>query len=379
MVPVVQVVLFCITGFVVHHAGIFLHELGHIAAALLCGWKPLVLKVGAGRVRSSFRVGDLEFRWTAAPCSGFAQAFTANLRFFRLKRIVFALAGPVVTAGVIAGICVVLESEQGNLPSWLLAALQVSLLIEVGMLFFSVWPAWVNIDGHRVPNDMLQVYKSLIMSKREVGDEVSAHIFGAAMIFIERGENDRAKQLLEHFKDASENVCSVDLEVLWIHLLRTVGRKDEAQAIIQSVIDGRTEFKQSRAEALDALACLPLFYGHADLLEEGLRLIDRAIAESPDAITLKGTKGSLLIELGLVDEGFRLIEQVAAETKSQNDLAIVGYYRALAYAKRGDPGKAQEVLQNAFRQHPECIVRRRVAALVWDESAKAAEKVNVAK
>lgn len=374
MVAIVHTLLFCITCLVVHFAGIFLHELGHVAGAWLCGWKPFVLKVGSGPVRSSFRLGDLELRWTMAPYSGFAQAFTTSRRLFRLRKIIFVLAGPVVTGGVIAWLWWASAAVQIDSPSWLSAALQVSSFAQIGMLFFCVWPMWVTVDGDRLPNDMLQVCKALVMSGKDVGREIAANIGGAAAMFIERGEKDRAKLFLARFKDVTEEMRSVDLDCLWIHLLRAVGRKEEAQAIMRAVIDGGTESGQSRSEVLDGIDCLPLYYGYTDLLEEGLGLIEIAIAASPDVITLKGTQGALLIEMGRVDEGCRLVEKVAAETKSQNDIAIASYYRALAFAKSRDLQRAQEVLQKAFKEYPDCIVRKRVAALVWDEVAKPAEK-----
>lgn len=36
---------------------IFLHELGHLAAAWLIGWEPFVFRVGAGPRLAAFRLG----------------------------------------------------------------------------------------------------------------------------------------------------------------------------------------------------------------------------------------------------------------------------------------------------------------------------------
>ena len=55
----------------------------------------------------------------------------------------------------------------------------------------------------------------------------------------------------------------------------------------------------------------------------------------PERITLRGTKGSLLIENNEVEAGERMLEEVLARSQAENDQAICTWYLALAQKIEG--------------------------------------------
>ncbi len=71
---------------------------------------------------------------------------------------------------------------------------------------------------------------------------------------------------------------------------------------------------------------------------EALNAIERAILLQPDAITLLGTKDSLLVELKRETEAEPILTKVLSETTSDVDLSICSIYLGII-AKRQASGK----------------------------------------
>jgi hypothetical protein len=102
------------------------------------------------------------------------------------------------------------------------------------------------------------------------------------------------------------------------------------------------------------------------LRKRALDYIEEAIREDPSAITLKGTKGSLLVEEGKYGEGLQLLQEVMAHTTAENDRAVCSYYIALAMLETGRGEKGRELLEKAVQQYPVCAVRQQVTRRIMD-------------
>jgi tetratricopeptide (TPR) repeat protein len=146
---------------------------------------------------------------------------------------------------------------------------------------------------------------------------------------------------------------------LWIHALLLVGEKQRARAEIDSLLkDGLPS--ASRVDILDGIACISIYYGHMEMLEDSLRYIEEAIIAEPDAITLKGTKGSILVESGRIDDGIAMLEEVRNTSISPIDHAISEYYLALGHYRMGRHQDATKHLDAGISIAPQCIVRWKI-------------------
>jgi len=235
------------------------------------------------------------------------------------------------------------------------------------MLVGSLVPHWVKIDGTLVASDMLQVWQALRTKKEEARNRVLGMMISRAAVHLDRGEMERARELVAEICGHLEPQAVCGARMSWIYVLVSRGQTEEVAREKSAMIENWQSLKASRAEVLDGLACLPIYYGWPEMLDEGLEYIERALREAPGLITLKGTKSSLLIEKGELDEGLRLLEEVAESTASENDRAIIGYYRALAYLKKGDRTNARHLLREAAEKYPRCIVKARIEGIFWNE------------
>jgi len=146
----------------------------------------------------------------------------------------------------------------------------------------------------------------------------------------------------------------------WIHLFLVEGKRERAIQECRKMIDDINYCAGPRLRVLDSVACIPIFWDHPEMVAIAMEAMDKAMENEPNSITLMGTKGSLLIEDGKLDEGVHLLKEVQRQSKSENDLAISSYYVAYAAFKRGDTRIAKELLREAKEKYPKCIVASRI-------------------
>jgi hypothetical protein len=153
----------------------------------------------------------------------------------------------------------------------------------------------------------------------------------------------------------------------WICLLIALGKPELAREEQEVTLRGWSAFRDTRVEVLDCLACIPVNFGRKELLEDALRYIELALAEAPSQITLKGTKAALLIEADRLEEGSQLLEQVAVITESENDRAIITFYRVMVCLKKGDRRQARTLLREAGDKYPNHVLKPRFDRIYWND------------
>lgn len=359
------VIFGAILGF--HYVCIVAHELGHLIAAITMGWKPFVMKIGVGSSRTLMRFGDLHVQLGIRPSGGWVRATGQSLAWFRGQWLLFALAGPMMSLLAVWAIFALLALPSSRVPFSNLVrdSLLIAAILQIYILAWNLWPRDAVVDGMLIPTDGKQAWKSLFASREEIQAQFLAHAMIAATIFIERGEWKRVPPILERaYREAG--IKSLDMHCLWIHCLLHQSKHADVDTAINELLNGSGALGVSRTTILDGIACISVFHDFPDFIPQALACIDEAIALEPDTITLKGTKASLLVESGRLEEGLKLLEDVMKDTKSSNDCAICSYYTALVYRRLGNWEEGKKLLQEAEQKYPVCSVKKRVMRLFWE-------------
>jgi tetratricopeptide (TPR) repeat protein len=351
--------------------GIFLHECGHLLAALGAGWKPLVFRVGTGPRATVWKAGDFHVQLGAFPFGGLVHACAGSPFRFRSKWFLFAMAGPAATLGVAWWMWRLFNNASllEGIPDWAKVALPMVLLMQTIMFLNSLFPHNAKLDGIEYPSDGKQAWMSLTTRASEIPSKVFGHQIAKAEIYMARGETERAKEVV--IQAAAGGIIAdftpLTVRIVLIHWLLKFGRRAEADGEMEKVLAQTEELMVTRGHALDALACIPLFFGHQELSQQAMAYIEQAIEEEPQGISYRGTKGSLLVEAGQDQEGLAMLEEVLAETGSEHDRAICSYYIALAKCRLGDFNEARRLLLAATQKYPKCVVRSKVTKLFWND------------
>ena len=108
---------------------------------------------------------------------------------------------------------------------------------------------------------------------------------------------------------------------------------------------GRTIVKSSNAAfklaALDSLACLPIMDNLKSFLPAADEFSRESLEIQPQNLTLKGTRGAILVELGRIDEAEPLLNEVYTTSEADHDQRISAFYLGLIAKARGDRNRAR--------------------------------------
>lgn len=340
--------------------GMVVHEMGHFVACLPAGWKPLLINFGRNRSIPLLRFGGATFRLGLGSNGGYVIAVPKNRKHYRLKMAIFVAGGPAATAMLMTASFALAKTMDARGLDWQYSVPPMVFgAIQAWMLVTNLFPCRTKsaASGGQGSSDGLVLWH-LLTANTEWLDKSYAGFSHIAMIScLQDGKAEEAHAVFEQFRAQLRQPYG---EEVWGYILFSLGYREEARKEITARLSQPFESDEKKAEFLDLLACIPIYTSNTDILDEAFRYVEESLAVAPGRITSKGTKGSLLIEKGCVDEGIALLEEVLEKSEAKNDIATSQYYLALAYHKKGDSQRAREYLKQAQATYPDCNVHERV-------------------
>jgi hypothetical protein len=110
-------------------------------------------------------------------------------------------------------------------------------------------------------------------------------------------------------------------------------------------------------------------YGAHEFLAEADRYSQELLQIKPDEWTVKGTRGSILVEKGDIEGGMMMLMQVMEHDPSTFDRAISASFLALGELKKNDRELAIKWLRIANDLDPDCASARRVQSILDEQSS----------
>jgi len=111
--------------------------------------------------------------------------------------------------------------------------------------------------------------------------------------------------------------------------------------------------------AANNLAFTYILIGKRELLEQADYLSAIAFGSCPWEYAIKGTRGSVLVELGKLDEGIALLKDSFQKTDYAKGKASNAAYLAFAESRKGNRSKAEQYIEIAAKFDPECPLLQR--------------------
>ena len=118
--------------------------------------------------------------------------------------------------------------------------------------------------------------------------------------------------------------------------------------------------EELRPTVLNNIAWVNLFMGDADLLLEADLYSLEALQSMPDSPPFKGTRGSVLIELGNVEEGLPFVRAALAGNETPQFKALNLCYIAVEIENLGTATEAIQARSEAHKLDPDCILLEKV-------------------
>lgn len=352
--------LLWVVGLVVGYLMIAVHELGHAFAGRLMGIEIKAITIGHWRKLFTFRLRSTQVTVRAAPSSGYVSAKPTLKLYSGPRATVFLLAGVAAELGLVALVAWI--PPVGWIESlWdvVLAVVRLNIFCLGGFhMVMNLWPHDGLAGGARYPSDGKQLLNLWKNHRRLPAERAQFQRFAEVDRLRAEKRFPEARDLLVTL--AAEQPANLALQQTVGLLHCECGDIPRALTLWREILAKPGHSPQQLAELLDALSCLPIYYGRRDLLNEAEAWTREALRYVPGAITLKGTLSGILIELGRADEGVPLAREVIRRSDDAVDQAISHAYLAKASLARGDTAEAHRLLARAREIEPEHVVVKRI-------------------
>ncbi len=388
------------------HLRVLLHELGHLGAGGLLGLSPWTLRVGMGPVLSRGQThAGFQWEWRLRPGGGWGECLYSSEGAFRRERFCVVLGGPMADALLVTGGWLA-WSYLGR-PALLPPTPPGAAIIAADVLIFvTLAPALAGLVPHRVSvgdrvlhTDGWWLLKAFFLPADKIKGWMFAQGYARAQRLWGGDRKADALAIVEELRGRHPE-RTVTLLVFEGHLRRAIGDPARAATCFRQVLGedavmpaGRLRLrvdyasalaaagdvegarawcaeslthpssKEERVELLDGFASLPLLHeGTRALLPDASGWCAEALTLDPDRITLRGTHGSLLVELDRCEEAWPILQGVLAATGSGQDRGICAFYLALAARRLGRTEEGRAYREQALRDCAVPVLLRRLAA-----------------
>ncbi len=357
------------------HALILWHELGHLSCAAFLGCDLQKLQVGTGPIFFQGRFRGLLIEWRAWLGGGLVLAADDQERGWRGRHWLYVAGGPVATA--LGGALLAWWIMRHRLgPSWLgqthgVPDIVVSYLLGYSVLFwvFCMIPRKTRVGLVRAHTDGYQLLHTLRFSPEKVRSVIITTTMRRVEMLWEEGRREAAWERLRliltrypaeilllaaegHYlaeqgdfagaaasyqqRLQTEGLPEPVRNYLTARCFNALARANEPESARQCCAHALREVTSAqRVALLDALSTEVLSHELHGFLPEADGWSQEALALEPQTITLKGTRGAVLVELGRYEEGEAMLREVWAASASETDAAISAYYLGVMAKHRG--------------------------------------------
>lgn len=329
----------------VHHGGVWLgfiaemfvacwvlllvHELGHLLAGRLVGLRFFEVKLGVGRRMAARRSRSAVTEWSFWPVLGLVRSFTPRREIHWLRAAIFYLGGPLASLLMVAAAFWWRRTvEPAGPDQWSNSASQLALFLALGFLAISLWPATQIVHLGVVISDGALLLDLFRPSRGETALHIAYAKILHAHALRAHGWEDRAIALCDEVFSDSAFEDSWPMRRSLVVLASTIGFAEQTLPLVRKALLVPIDRAKEFAVFADSFASGVLFRYQPPCFEEALLLVRRASELCPELLTLKGTMGGLLFEMGERDEARPLLQACYDGNGSPADRGISAAYLA---------------------------------------------------
>lgn len=334
-----EIPVFLLVGFAVMHLVIGLHEVGHLVAGRVVGIEIVSFHIGSGPPTLRFRCGRMPIRWGLCPSYGFVRAAPSQRLSAPWSASVYILGG--ITAELVLVMCGYLVwrdrstwTELWELPLFRYGFSVGGLYLAWSMVF-GLSPKMCWVGGEMLPNDTLQFLNLWRNRKARIAKRPYLHDVAAYNELARSGDVGSADAFLAELLRRYPNEIDLRFASARLKAARRdpVGARNEMERLLAEL----PEKSPQRTQILDVLISMVLAEGRAEWLADADRWSFEALKLEPHSITLLGSRGSVLAELGRNQESRLLLAEVLDRTESDTDRVYSSTWRGSMHRMGGIP------------------------------------------
>jgi hypothetical protein len=339
------------------------HEIGHAVAGRLAGIRVFSIEIGKGRIVYEFLFGGIRWRIRCITFGGLTYSVPCTPDFFRLKRFVMVLGGPLANV-IILIISIKLLSLDEIIESTPFTGFVPMLLLALSnflLLPFSLWPHTIKTAAGNIPNDALNLWKTLRMTNDQIRETLAVrYLYEAEECRLQKHYPEASKWIADGLHHFPGNIL---LKISGANILSLRRKYSEALRAYALLVGRNKKHENLDSLLLNNIAYMYLLIGKPEFLVKADKCSRLALDRLPWVVYYKGTRGSVLVELCKYDEGLKLLHEAMRAHPEKSGQALNACYIGIAEARRGNLAESRNYFAVARKLDPGCVLLEREAAL----------------
>jgi tetratricopeptide (TPR) repeat protein len=334
-------------------AAVIIHEAGHLIAAKAVGGTPRRMVLGKGHELFRTKIFNIRVVINSIFLGGHAYASFEQLKALKLRYGAFILGGVLLNV-----ICALLMNEFFEMAFTdpmgdVVIAIPFTIFLANAIMVFNFIPYYTTIMGMKVPTDGLALLKLPFAKLGEIEKRIDLGLLWDGHEFLENKDYQSAwkvfTEYLEKYPDTK--ILSMNLSLI---LLKS-GRTEESLMECLKLLDHLEDKQVNRYTGLiyNQIAWTYLVLNDIKQADHFSAL---AIKSIPNENYIRGTRGSVLVENGAINEGMNLLLHNMDFQFVNNATLSSAVYLMLAYHVRGDV--AESTKYSTFIQTNESRLER---------------------
>ena len=332
---------------------IIVHELAHAAVARLVGLRVFAIMIGVGKTLWSAKYLGMDWVINMLPIGGITAVGTRPAQNIRLKLFLIYLAGPASHLVLAFALFVLLDA----FPLPLLAHRLVGALIYANIVLgvVNLFPRKVAMMTGMQGTDGWHLLRAPFLKESELTKQYIGSYCGEAMQSYAENNLDEAKIWVDKALALDGNSATARNVLGIIYMARR--EYQLARDIFLQLLDTE-EAKQPGLHyiLLNNIAYLNALLRDPALLPEADQFSAEALQHLPWVPPVIGTRGTVLVELGNLDEGIALLKKSMSLHAEKQGKALNACHIAIGELRRGDRSAARKYLATAKTLDPLCFL-----------------------
>lgn len=309
----------------------FFHEMGHFIVAKFWGFKPYRVIVGKGKKILTLNLCDSVIEFRTFPDGGITYTSNLSLEKLKYKLALMYIAGPLVNLCLGSLFLILyLKFNQNLLAKPILFAFMCT---ELFLFISNIIPRDGNLYGQILSSDGKQFINAFTKTEQQ---------FITNLLRLDRYTNNQ---------NSSEPLFNNDLKKLQIvyQAQAAFNQQNFEQVIhlLEPILNDVNLIVRDQLYLLDLLTSIVINYGEQKYIHKADEWSKQAMELSVDIITIQGTRGAILIELGRYSEGKEMLLPLTTAGNAAIDVAVSCCYIAKADYYLGNEFQVKNWLNQA--------------------------------
>jgi tetratricopeptide (TPR) repeat protein len=343
---------------------IIIHEMTHAGVAKLVGLRVFGIMIGVGKTIWSGRLLGTDWTINALPIGGITLVGTRPVALIRPKLFLIYLAGPASHVIMAAGFF--LWQQTLAISAFGYQVLMSLVLANIVLAVTNLVPFKISLTTGMQGTDGWHLLRVPFLNQGELTKRYVGYFAGEALQAYTTNDLGAARKWVDQAFSFDRN-SGIARNILGI--LQMAGGEHQASRETFLQILETEEAKEPGLHyiLLNNVAYLDALLRDAALLPEADDYSSQAFQHLPWVPAVIGTRGTVLIELGQIEDGIALLKKSMSLNVDKQGKALNACHIAVGEFRRGNPGVARKFLATAKTLDPKCFLVPYVESLVMNE------------